>query len=169
MTKQELKEARRYLYEQNRKFISGHFSFVPRSEWPEGHGLPDEVYRSRDFLVMVYYTPGEPTRLSVCRAELGNDGRWKDGITWDELQDIKRAVGYGHKCAVEVYPPGEDVVNVANMRHLWIYDVPFRWRKEKAGQVTNPPGQHPINQPTEENQGQRSMNRLNAGNQGDSP
>lgn len=43
-----------------------------------------------------------------------------DGITWDDLQWIKRAAGYGDREAVEVYPLDDDVVNVANMRHLWI-------------------------------------------------
>ncbi|EOG1815585.1 hypothetical protein ACK3RA_000943 [Enterobacter hormaechei] len=49
----------------------------------------------------------------------------------DALQEIKSAVGYGDRDAVEIYPRDSDVVNVANMRHLWITPEPiaFAWRK----------------------------------------
>ena len=58
------------------------------------------------------------------------DGRWKDDITWDELQEIKRQAGYGNQMAVEIYPDDLDIVNVANMRHLWILDepLPIGWK-----------------------------------------
>lgn len=55
----------------------------------------------------------------------------QDGISWDALQEIKGAVGYADRDAVEIYPRDADVVNVANMRHLWITPEPiaFAWRK----------------------------------------
>ena len=162
-----LREMRRYLYEQNKRYSPWRFVCVPQSEWPTVNHQPDAVYRSRDFLVLIFFNPGEPTRLSICRTELDNEGRWKDGITWDELQHIKTGVGYGISCTIEIYPPDKNVVNVANMRHLWIYDAPFRWRNEKAGQGTTLPGA-PLNQPTEETH-QSRMNREKDGNQGDSP
>lgn len=59
------------------------------------------------------------------------DGNWIDGITWDELMEIKRQCGFGDRLAVEIYPPDEHIVNVANMRHLFIcneINVPW-WRK----------------------------------------
>jgi hypothetical protein len=46
--------------------------------------------------------------------------KWVDGITWDQLQEIKRGVGLGDKLAVEVYPEDKNIVNVANMRHLFV-------------------------------------------------
>jgi hypothetical protein len=57
--------------------------------------------------------------------------RWADNITWDELQALKTQCGYGGHDAVEVYPPTRDVVNVANIRHLWVLaeKLPFAWRK----------------------------------------
>lgn len=91
-------------------------------------------------MVAIYDEEHAICRLTVNRTEMGRDGRWRDGITWDELQDLKRQAGYGEAMAVEVYPPDSEVVNVANMRHLWIVDpraVPFaagfgrvgiRWR-----------------------------------------
>ena len=51
-------------------------------------------------------------KLSVER----EDG--KDGIPWDHLQIIKRAV-LGDVMAVEVYPTEGDLVDEVNRRHLW--------------------------------------------------
>lgn len=46
---------------------------------------------------------------------------------------VKRLVGYADKCAIEIYPPDQDIVNVANMRHLWVVDMPdFAWKKDKV-------------------------------------
>lgn len=50
----------------------------------------------------------------------------KDGITWDELQAVKNeAFGEEIPC-VEVYPPQNEVVNDANIRHLWV--IGDTWR-----------------------------------------
>lgn len=90
---------------------------VPKDEWPPyplgPSAPPTEIWRSRWFLVQVYAAPNGQERFSVQRTNL------LDGITWDELQAIKTEIGRGHKTAVEVYPPTDRVVNVANMRHLW--------------------------------------------------
>ena len=103
---------------------------VPRDEWPSLVWQPLRVWRSRDFLVQEFEaaTPAK-ARLSVCRTNLVGE-RWQDGITWDDLQRIKRECGYGEVDAVEVFPADADVVNVANMRHLWVMAEPIRfaWR-----------------------------------------
>lgn len=91
-----------------------------------------EVWRSRDFLLIVYDEGGGIERLSFLRTQLATDsGRWVDGIAWDDLQRLKRECGRGQSFAVEVYPPDRDLVNVANMRHLWVLPapLPFAWRK----------------------------------------
>ena len=108
---------------------------IPRDQWP-ANAPPSiiRVFRSRDFLVQEY----EPlsayviARLSVCRTSISGS-RWKDGITWDELQRIKNECGYGNTDAIEIYPSDDDVVNVANMRHLWVLNsrIPFAWRNSK--------------------------------------
>ena len=56
---------------------------------------------------------------------------WDDGISWDQIQEIKSLVGYGDKWAVECFPPDQEVVNVANMRHIWILNNPpeYGWHK----------------------------------------
>lgn len=105
---------------------------VPPSEWPPvtPPGLV-EVWRSRDYLVQLVREPAG-LRLSVNSTRVRPDGRWDDGLTWDELQAIKRQIGLGDCYAVEVYPPDRDVVNVANMRHLWILPepLPIGWRRK---------------------------------------
>lgn len=100
-----------------------------------GRGAPPnliEVWRSRLFLVQVFAEANDILRASVNRSVIDSiTGRWKDGISWEDLQSIKREIGRGHLDAVEIFPADRDVVNVANMRHLWILPekLPFGWRK----------------------------------------
>ncbi|SMC63943.1 DUF7694 domain-containing protein [Sporomusa malonica] len=104
---------------------------VPKETWPinRPRGLK-EVWRSRNFLVLVYDANAGIERLSVQLTQLIHDDRWQDGITWDELQQLKHECGRGDKFAVEIYPADSDLVNVANMRHLWILPEPpeYAWR-----------------------------------------
>lgn len=104
---------------------------VPRSEWPAHPRPPKEVWRSRDYLVQVYAEGAEIERMSISSTTLQGE-RWADGITWDELMMLKRQCGRGDRDALEVYPADKDVVNVANMRHLWLPPEPvaFAWRKQ---------------------------------------
>jgi hypothetical protein len=110
---------------------------VPRSAWPEREHQPLAVWRSRAFLVQVYERPpygdAEVLQLAVNRALLkrGAAQQWDDGISWDELQRLKREAGYGDWYGFEVYPRDKDVVNVANMRHLWLCSepLPIGWFK----------------------------------------
>lgn len=109
---------------------------VPRREWPEKlpQGLTN-VWRSRHFLVQEYAAEHQDgyRRLSICRSSLDTDSvRWKENITWDELQQLKRECGYGAIDAVEVFPADRDIINVANMRHLFLMECPlsFAWRKK---------------------------------------
>ena len=121
-----------HLRKENKKWPN-HLVMVPREEWPEDiRNAPiQRVLRSNRFLVQVFDAyPNAIARLSVCRTEI-KGSRWSDGISWDELQEIKNSCGYADCDAVEIYPCDEDVVNVANMRHLWIMrdPIPFAWRK----------------------------------------
>lgn len=115
------------------------FEEVPQNEWlyrPKTSTLT-KVFKNRDFLVQIYNDPSGYTRISVNRTKtLGfKDGKlplWKDGITWDQLQTIKNAIGYENEWLVECYPPENDLVNVANFRHLFLLkEKPlFGWFKE---------------------------------------
>lgn len=103
---------------------------VPEQDWGPHQPNMASVWRSKDFLAQVYLEPGNVVRISVNRTAR-RLGMWEDGITWDELMRIKRELGYAGLDAVEVYPADRDIVNIANMRHLWIMPEPlaFAWRK----------------------------------------
>ena len=111
------------------------FKEIHKSQWPKSEGEPPErVYRNDDFLVQVKKDNGF-TRLTINRVKYDTpyhgfpvlEGR----IGWDELQDIKDSIGYIDQWAVECYPPYDEIVNVANMRHLWILPSKpeFGWSK----------------------------------------
>ena len=129
---------RRELARQNAK-MPRELRLVPCEEWPLElqRSRINRVWRSRDFLVQEY-AEDEPVlvRLSVLRTTLDPKlGRWVDGITWDELQAIKSEIGYGSHDALELYPADQDVVNVANLRHLWVMRelATFAWRAAPKG------------------------------------
>lgn len=64
--------------------------------------------------VVESWTPfGMVRHLKVSR----KDG--KDGITWDQPQEMKNCHLGRESFAVEVYPPQDHVVDEANIRHLW--------------------------------------------------
>jgi hypothetical protein len=111
----------------------GDWRKVPRELWPSGPSTADrvEVWLCTDFLVQVFDMPNCPRRLSVNRTRHAGS-RWEAGITWDDLQECKRAAGYGDRWAVEVFPADVDLVNVANMRHLWLLDEApaWEWRRK---------------------------------------
>jgi hypothetical protein len=105
---------------------------VPKDQWPQSSLSPErqpmEVWRSRDFLVQVFAAIGAD-RLSIIRTS--HTGKsWAENITWDEIQRLKSEIGRGHMDAVEIYPADKDVVNVANMRHIFVLHSPFplTWR-----------------------------------------
>lgn len=103
---------------------------IPRSEWPRPDGPQLRVLRSRDYLVQEFDGAGPVlVRLSVNITSM-DGARWKDGIPWENLQRLKAEAGYPMHDAVEVFPSVLDVVNVANMRHLWVMreKLPFAWR-----------------------------------------
>lgn len=97
---------------------------------PEGL---EQVWTDGTFLCQVYKKQNGVTRISVCKKgeHSALTREWDENITWQELQDIKMMLGFDGFDAVEIFPKGKDVVNVANMRHIWILDkpLPFAWRK----------------------------------------
>ncbi len=120
-----------YLREQNKRQPEC-LTVQARDCWPPN--LPPrvfQVWRNRRFLVQGYVEDTGMVRLTVCRTTMLDNGRMQDGITWDELQVLKREAGYGDYEAVEVYPRDGHIVDVANMRHLWVFPhgegMPFTW------------------------------------------
>ena len=117
---QTTRNQRRQLKKDNAK-QSGALVEVPRELWPGISYNRTRAFRSNKFLVQEFEEKNA-IRLSVNRVVMGSGGRWEENITWDDLQDIKREVGHGDKFAIEIYPEDGNIVNVANMRHLWILD-----------------------------------------------
>jgi len=106
---------------------------VPWQEWPPAAAAEVrrlKVLRSREFLVQIHEEPAGMLRMSVNRtAWCERAGGWGEDITWYDLQRLKREAGYGQRWAVEIYPDDHAVVNVANMRHLWLLSEPpvYAW------------------------------------------
>lgn len=100
--------------------------------------LPMNAWRSRRFLVVLWIETNGARRLSIMRTEFDKNGVQLDGITWDELQRLKGEAGFHDECAVEIYPPDSEIVNVANMRHLWLLSAPpaFMWSRNNGGNAS---------------------------------
>lgn len=133
MSRNERRAVRKELVKRARAYPE-QLEVVPESEWPAmrpGGEPPYALWRSRAFLVQGYQEP-YCVRLTVVRVTMGADLQWQDGITWDELQQVKREAGYGDYYAVEVYPREKDVVCDCKMRHLWVLPnpLPIGWVRE---------------------------------------
>lgn len=107
---------------------------IPFERWPKAisSGLllpPAQVWESCKFLAQLFgeepFAGIERRRLSACRVILKPDGHWEENIDWEELMQVKRECGFGEWYAIEVYPRDRDIVNVANMRHLWLFAEPL--------------------------------------------
>lgn len=133
------RERRRQMERENNRrplYLEG----IRRDEWPDGLAhhprAPFAVWRSRHYLVQFYKepAPGCIGRLSILRTSLHGD-RWADNIPWDGMQRLKAEAGFGEAWGVEVFPADREVVNVANIRHLWLLDAQpaFAWSKSNRG------------------------------------
>jgi hypothetical protein len=87
------------------------------------------TWRSRHHLAVAWVVPNAQTvlcRLTVNRTYINEStGKWLEGILWDDLYRIKNECGFDKHDAVEVFPMQKNLVNVANMRHLWILKEPL--------------------------------------------
>jgi hypothetical protein len=110
---------------------------IPREQWPFMQSIetvPLRVWLSNDYLAVLYQQRIDgKLRLTVNRTRM-NGRSWRDGITWDELQRIKNETLGADVWCVEVYPPESELVNVSNMRHLWVLQEPpeTRFPKERV-------------------------------------
>lgn len=112
-----------------------HLVAVPRDQWPDMSRSPYHTgsivlacFRSRSFLLCVWLEPNGFERLSINRAEWDErQRRFRDDISWDDIQRLKAQAGYADRWAVEIFPSDDQVVNVANMRHVWLLDEAPRY------------------------------------------
>lgn len=124
MSRKPTPAVRRELAEANRQWPPYLVPVDPKLWPPSRNPGCVELWRSRTFLAQVCAARDGAELVSVNRTAVDDAGRWRDGITWDELQDVKRQIGRGDRWAVEVYPPESEIENVANMRHLWLLETP---------------------------------------------
>ncbi len=105
-----------------------------------GKSTVHRAWRNRYFLAQLYCEQTGYLRLTVQRCAINKNGSWVDGITWDELMTVKSEVGLHDRWAVEVYPPTDAIVNVANMRHLFLLPEapPYAWGGDRClSRITN--------------------------------
>ena len=96
----------------------------PRRFGPGWLGEVDYVRKNRVFSVLVRDV-GSAIHLAVSSLS-------GDRPTWWEMQRIKNDLAGPGATAVEVYPPQAEVVDGADMFHIWIvpYGLPFSLHKE---------------------------------------
>jgi len=126
-----LRLAKEVLRQENARFTQTWVN-VAEEDWPQvpqSHKKPFQVWRNNKFAAQVFQEANGILRISINKATVIKTGDWLDGFTWDELQNIKSVIGYGHRQAIEFYPQDSEVVNVANIRHLWVLPepLPFAW------------------------------------------
>ena len=129
----EIRLKQRFLRNENKQYGS-RMEPIPATQWPSQGIKPIGVFRSAHHLAQVFDEVDGAVRISVMRTMIDNDGHWLDGIVWDDLMAIKNQIGFAAHWAVEIFPPCDEVVNVANMRHIFVLPAApsFAWRKEKG-------------------------------------
>lgn len=133
LSRKERERVARQLEKINAKYPE-HLIDVPKESWPptaafKQAAMPFRVMRSRDYMVQLFLEVDQIVRMSVIRTEITTSGKWKENISWEDLQSLKAQAGYAAREAIEIFPSAGNEVNVANMRHLWVlpYAIPFAW------------------------------------------
>lgn len=127
-----------HILKRNNELYPDHLVPVGPEHWPDMTNSPIQTgsvcvgaYRSNAFVVIEWQEPNGFTRLSVNRTDWDErEGRFRGDISWDDLQRLKSEAGYGDVPAAELYPPDRDVLNTANLRHLFLLPSapPFMWQ-----------------------------------------
>lgn len=130
----EIKAIKKAIAENNKRYTET-FVELPREEFENYSFPPERTWRNKNYLASLYkdYANGN-LRLSVQRATIKDDGSYEDGISWDKIQEIKRLVGFGDWWGLEVFPADDQLVNVSNIRHVWLFKErpPFAWEGKVA-------------------------------------
>lgn len=95
--------------------------------WRKAFHPPIELWLCGTLCIQVYDWKHGAKRLTMHRPYRNAKGDWEDRITWDELQAAKADIGLGDRWAVEAFPPDAELVNVANMRHLFVLEEAPEW------------------------------------------
>lgn len=113
-----------------------------RDDWPFTTPPPLHCYvdEGNQWTVQVFRVPeldGTPwcgaRRVGIKRFQVPGDPEsgGTDRMSWDDLQEVKDSL-WPDQVAFEVYPPHDQIVDVATMRWLWVLPVgvgnPFELR-----------------------------------------
>lgn len=101
----------------------GQWEIIDLPSGAPGSGWCREVkqaFKNRVFCVLV-----RPLPTGVCHLSVSSLSAIRP--TWHEMQRIKNEVGGIGKTAVEVYPPQSEVIDEADMFHIWVLptELPF--------------------------------------------
>jgi hypothetical protein len=128
----QIRRAQAALSRRQQKALPVTLTPVREDVWPDIHGMskkPIAVWQSREFLVQLYdekaFNGIAVNRATICRVTVETNNDWTANIKWEDIQKIKTDIGFGNWYALEIYPRNCDVVNVANMRHLWMLAAPL--------------------------------------------
>lgn len=117
------KQVNRYIARESQKF-SEEMQQIPCEQWTSIHKSTKcktlALWRSKKFMAQVVQEPNGSIRISINRTSINSKYQFIDGISWDDLQNIKNQIGFQDHDCIELYPAQEDVVNVANIRHLFV-------------------------------------------------
>ncbi len=101
------------------------FERVPESEKPELFARQRErvgdlltVWKNNLYSVQVYRRAYGSAEEALHLAVRRHDESAVQG--WDDLQRIKNELAGGHRVAIEIYPDEAELMNQANMRHLFV-------------------------------------------------
>lgn len=116
-----MNRARRRLSERaGAKLMHGGWTPWQEIPWSDlvAHGAPRSVtraWRNNYFIVQCVPEAGGVTRLMVRRNDAQPIRAWLD------LQRVKNELCGPERYAVEVYPPQSQLVDDANLYHLWVF------------------------------------------------
>ena len=100
-----------------------YLKLVPKTKWKFFPEKLERVWVSNELLVQLYKESDDLYRMTVSNKEYTLDKGhpiWKDGISWEDLMAVKKEIGMDAWWGLEAYPPEEFMVNVANMRHIFL-------------------------------------------------
>lgn len=92
---------------------------VPYSSHPEDIKT---IFRSKKYTVILWKQNriDGKQRFSISRNEWNSkERRYVGDISWDEIMEIKRQIGLGDVECWEYYPKDNEIINEANMRHIF--------------------------------------------------
>ena len=92
-TPAEIKRQRKYLAKQN-ALLPTHLTPYPKEQWLHIGELDPKrfaIWNSKFFFVQAFNKANGIIRLTICRRAMDDNGDWRDGITWEQIQQINSA------------------------------------------------------------------------------